>query len=125
MEVEAEKWTSGSGEVERRSGSGSESFGFDFDFSLSHLLSINLILLFNLTILITIEMVSTMTGMAVQPNKAIVGANAFAHESGIHQDGVLKHQATYEIIKPEMVGLGSNVMVLGMHIRVGIGRSKK
>jgi len=61
------------------------------------------------------QMVSTMTGMAVQPNKAIVGANAFAHESGIHQDGVLKHQSTYEIMKPEMVGLGSNTMVLGKH----------
>jgi len=60
-------------------------------------------------------MVSTLTGMVVQPNKAIVGANAFAHESGIHQDGVLKHQSTYEIMKPEMVGLGSNVMVLGKH----------
>lgn len=61
------------------------------------------------------QMVSTYTGMVIQPNKAIVGANAFAHESGIHQDGVLKHQSTYEIMKPEMVGLGSNVMVLGKH----------
>lgn len=62
-------------------------------------------------------MVSSLTGMVIQPNKAIVGANAFAHESGIHQDGVLKHQSTYEIMKPEMIGLGSNVMVLGMYIR--------
>jgi 2-isopropylmalate synthase len=63
----------------------------------------------------TSQMISTYTGMVIQPNKAIVGANAFAHESGIHQDGVLKHQATYEIMKPEMIGLGSNVMVLGKH----------
>jgi len=63
----------------------------------------------------TSQMVSTYTGMVIQPNKAIVGANAFAHESGIHQDGVLKHQSTYEIMKPEMIGLGSNVMVLGKH----------
>jgi len=63
----------------------------------------------------TSQMVSSYTGMVIQPNKAIVGANAFAHESGIHQDGVLKHQSTYEIMKPEMVGLGSNVMVLGKH----------
>ncbi len=53
--------------------------------------------------------------MAVQSNKAIVGANAFAHESGIHQDGMLKHAATYEIIKPEVVGLGSSSLVLGKH----------
>jgi 2-isopropylmalate synthase len=63
----------------------------------------------------TSQMVSAYTGMVIQPNKAIVGANAFAHESGIHQDGVLKHQATYEIMKPEMIGLGSNVMVIGKH----------
>ena len=50
------------------------------------------------------RLVSTCTGMPVQPNKAIVGANAFAHESGIHQDGMLKHQATYEIMRPETVG---------------------
>jgi 2-isopropylmalate synthase len=53
--------------------------------------------------------------MYVQPNKAIVGANAFAHEAGIHQDGVLKHADTYEIMKPESVGLSNNNLVLGKH----------
>lgn len=53
----------------------------------------------------TSKMVSQYTGVVVQPNKAIVGANAFSHESGIHQDGVLKHQETYEIMKPATVGL--------------------
>ncbi|KAF0697476.1 Aste57867_11834 [Aphanomyces stellatus] len=61
------------------------------------------------------RMVSHYTGIAIQPNKAIVGANAFAHESGIHQDGVLKHKATYEIMLPESVGLTENRMVLGKH----------
>ncbi|KAE9032576.1 2-isopropylmalate synthase [Phytophthora rubi] len=61
------------------------------------------------------RMVSHYTGMSIQPNKAIVGSNAFAHESGIHQDGVLKHQATYEIMLPESVGLSENKMVLGKH----------
>ena len=61
------------------------------------------------------RMVSTFTGMFVQPNKAIVGANAFAHEAGIHQDGVLKHADTYEIMKPESVGLTTNNLVLGKH----------
>ncbi|KAI9297677.1 2-isopropylmalate synthase [Neoconidiobolus thromboides FSU 785] len=61
------------------------------------------------------KMVSNLTGMTVQANKAIVGANAFAHESGIHQDGVLKHQQTYEIIAPEIVGVPSNSLVLGKH----------
>ena len=51
------------------------------------------------------RLVSTITGFVVQPNKAIVGANAFAHESGIHQDGMLKHAGTYEIMTPESVGL--------------------
>lgn len=60
-------------------------------------------------------LVRTITGMVVQPNKAIVGANAFAHESGIHQDGVLKNRETYEIMKPETIGLKSNKMVLGRH----------
>jgi 2-isopropylmalate synthase len=60
-------------------------------------------------------LVKTITGMVVQPNKAIVGANAFAHESGIHQDGVLKNRETYEIMKPETIGLPSNRMVLGRH----------
>lgn len=59
-------------------------------------------------------MVSQYTGVVVQPNKAIIGSNAFAHESGIHQDGVLKHQETYEIMKPETVGLvDHDNMVLG------------
>jgi 2-isopropylmalate synthase len=61
------------------------------------------------------KLVSQYTGMAVQANKAIVGANAFAHESGIHQDGVLKHQQTYEIISPATVGVPSNSLVLGKH----------
>ena len=63
----------------------------------------------------TSRLVSKLTGMPVPPNKAVVGQNAFAHESGIHQDGVLKNTLTYEIIRPEMVGLTSNVMVLGKH----------
>ena len=53
--------------------------------------------------------------MVVPPNKAIVGANAFAHESGIHQDGMLKHQATYEIMRPESVGVTQTRLVLGKH----------
>ncbi|MBI4182855.1 MAG: 2-isopropylmalate synthase [Proteobacteria bacterium] len=61
------------------------------------------------------RLVSAITGFAVQPNKAIVGANAFAHESGIHQDGVLKHTATYEIMTPESVGLQKSTLVLGKH----------
>lgn len=61
------------------------------------------------------KLVSKLTGMIVPGNKAVVGANAFAHESGIHQDGVLKHAQTYEIISPEMVGLHSNHLVLGKH----------
>jgi 2-isopropylmalate synthase len=61
------------------------------------------------------RLVSTVTGMVVQPNKAIVGANAFAHESGIHQDGMLKHQATYEIMRPETVGVTQTSLVLGKH----------
>ena len=58
---------------------------------------------------------SSITGFNVQPNKAIVGANAFAHESGIHQDGVLKHAGTYEIMTPESVGLIKSNLVLGKH----------
>jgi len=61
------------------------------------------------------RMVSNYTGIPVQPNKAIVGANAFAHEAGIHQDGMLKHQETYEIMRPEMVGLQQSSLVLGKH----------
>ena len=63
----------------------------------------------------TSKMVSNYVGMLVQPNKAIVGANAFSHEAGIHQDGVLKYQATYEIMSPEMVGLSSSHLILGKH----------
>src|SRR5512136_1895346 len=61
------------------------------------------------------RLVSNYTGMVVQPNKAIVGANAFAHEAGIHQDGMLKHSLTYEIMRPETVGLASSKLVLGKH----------
>lgn len=61
------------------------------------------------------RLVSNITGFPVQPNKAIVGANAFAHESGIHQDGVLKHRQTYEIMRAEDVGWTNNRMVLGKH----------
>ncbi|HZP94582.1 MAG TPA: 2-isopropylmalate synthase [Burkholderiales bacterium] len=61
------------------------------------------------------KMVSAITGFPVQPNKAIVGANAFAHESGIHQDGVLKHRETYEIMRAEDVGWSANKLVLGKH----------
>jgi 2-isopropylmalate synthase len=61
------------------------------------------------------RLVTKITGIYVQPNKAIVGANAFAHESGIHQDGLLKEKSTYEIIKPESVGLHSTKLILGKH----------
>ena len=63
----------------------------------------------------TSRLVSSITGFPVQPNKAIVGANAFAHESGIHQDGVLKHRETYEIMRAEDVGWHTNRLVLGKH----------
>lgn len=63
----------------------------------------------------TSDLVSKLTGMYVQTNKAIVGRNAFAHESGIHQDGVLKNPETYEIITPEMVGVTANTLFLGKH----------
>lgn len=63
----------------------------------------------------TSRLVTHITGMVVQPNKAIVGANAFAHEAGIHQDGVLKEKSTYEIMTPESVGLSQNLLVLGKH----------
>ncbi len=61
----------------------------------------------------TSRLVSQLTGIVVQPNKAIVGDNAFAHESGIHQDGMLKHRATYEIMRPQDVGIGASRLVLG------------
>ena len=63
----------------------------------------------------TSRLVSRLTGYTVQPNKAIVGRNAFAHESGIHQDGVLKERSTYEIMDATMVGLDANSIVLGKH----------
>ena len=63
----------------------------------------------------TSRLVSSITGIRVQPNKAIVGANAFAHESGIHQDGLLKNKTTYEIMTPETVGLSKSTLVLGKH----------
>src|SRR5574341_1197515 len=61
------------------------------------------------------KLVSNYTGIVVQPNKAIVGANAFAHEAGIHQDGMLKHNLTYEIMRPEDVGVNQTKLVLGKH----------
>lgn len=61
------------------------------------------------------RLVSSVTGFIVQPNKAIVGANAFAHEAGIHQDGVLKHRETYEIMRAEDVGWNTNQLVMGKH----------
>ena len=63
----------------------------------------------------TSRLVSLVTGIVVQPNKAIVGANAFAHESGIHQDGLLKNRLTYEIMDPEQIGLSSSRLVMGKH----------
>jgi 2-isopropylmalate synthase len=63
----------------------------------------------------TSQLVSQLTGFVIQPNKAIVGKNAFAHESGIHVDGILKHRETYEIMTPEMIGLSGSRMVLGRH----------
>lgn len=63
----------------------------------------------------TSHLLTSITGVSVQPNKAIVGANAFAHESGIHQHGVLNNRETYEIMTPESVGLNTNKMVLGKH----------
>ncbi len=63
----------------------------------------------------TSRLVSSLTGMPVQPNKAVVGKNAFAHESGIHQDGVLKERTTYEIMNPEMLGIAASNLVLGKH----------
>ena len=61
------------------------------------------------------RVLSAVTSFSVQPNKAIVGANAFAHESGIHQDGMLKHNKTYEIMEPESIGLSKSKLVLGKH----------
>ncbi|TPX33458.1 2-isopropylmalate synthase [Synchytrium microbalum] len=63
----------------------------------------------------TSQLVTKRSGMVIQPNKAIVGANAFAHESGIHQDGMLKNRSTYEIMEPAILGIPSNHLVLGKH----------
>ena len=63
----------------------------------------------------TSRLVSSITGIIVQPNKAVVGANAFAHEAGIHQDGMLKNPMTYEIMRPETIGLNRSSLVLGKH----------
>jgi len=63
----------------------------------------------------TSQLLSRITGHDVQPNKAIVGKNAFAHEAGIHQDGMLKHPLTYEIMTPQSVGVPNNELVLGKH----------
>lgn len=70
------------------------------------------------------RLISAITGFQVQPNKAIVGANAFAHESGIHQDGVLKDASTYEIMTPESVGLNASSLVMGKHSGRAAFRSK-
>ena len=61
------------------------------------------------------QLLSRITGVKVQPNKAIVGENAFAHEAGIHQDGVLKNKQTYEIMTPESIGITAKNLVLGKH----------
>jgi 2-isopropylmalate synthase len=63
----------------------------------------------------TSQLLTELTGQAVQSNKAIVGRNAFAHEAGIHQDGILKDRRTYEIMRPEDVGVPSTTLVLGKH----------
>src|SRR5690606_22744901 len=63
----------------------------------------------------TSQLLTRLTGEAVQANKAIVGRNAFAHEAGIHQDGMLKDRRTYEIMRPEDVGVPSTTLVLGKH----------
>ena len=70
------------------------------------------------------RLVSAVTGFQVQPNKAIVGANAFAHESGIHQDGMLKDASTYEIMTPESVGVSTSNLVMGKHSGRAAFRSK-
>jgi isopropylmalate/homocitrate/citramalate synthase len=63
----------------------------------------------------TSSLLSEITGIAVAPNKAVVGANAFAHEAGIHQDGILKNPLTYQVISPEAVGVTAHKLVLGKH----------
>ena len=66
-------------------------------------------------LLATSQLVSQLTSVPVQPNKAIIGANAFAHEAGIHQDGMLKNRLTYEIMTPQSVGWSETKLVLGKH----------
>jgi 2-isopropylmalate synthase len=61
------------------------------------------------------QLLTELTGVSVQPNKAIVGRNAFAHEAGIHQDGVIKNRLTYEIMTPQSVGVPDSKLVLGKH----------
>ena len=75
--------------------------------------STNACIIFNIAI--ESKLLSTISGMVVAPNKAIVGANAFAHEAGIHQHGVLKERSTYEIMNVEDIGIPQNKMVLGKH----------
>lgn len=77
-------------------------FNFDTNIDTKHILAAS-------------KLVSSITGFVVQPNKAIVGANAFAHEAGIHQDGVIKYRQTYEIMKAEDIGWNKNKIVLGKH----------
>ncbi len=79
-----------------------EFYGFDTGIDTTHLTRSS-------------HLVATRTGISVPPNKAIVGGNAFAHEAGIHQDGVIKHRETYEIMTPETVGLTQSRLVLGKH----------
>jgi 2-isopropylmalate synthase len=79
-----------------------ESFGVTTNIRLEHLFPSS-------------RMLTEITGALVAPNKAVVGANAFAHEAGIHQDGIIKNPLTYEIISPETVGVPSRLMVLGKH----------
>lgn len=80
----------------------SDQLGFDTNIKTEHIMSLS-------------RLVQSVTGQKVQVNKAIVGANAFAHESGIHQDGMLKHSGTYEIMSPESVGLTKSTLVMGKH----------
>jgi 2-isopropylmalate synthase len=79
-----------------------ESFGVTTNINLAHLFPAS-------------RLLSEVTGAQVAPNKAIVGANAFAHEAGIHQDGIIKNPLTYEIMSPQMVGVPKRSMVLGKH----------
>jgi 2-isopropylmalate synthase len=80
----------------------SDQLGFDSNIKTEHIMNLS-------------RLVQSVTGQKVQVNKAIVGANAFAHESGIHQDGMLKHAGTYEIMSPESVGLTQSTLVMGKH----------